>query len=312
MKEISYEGPAPENKEAAERTHRSTGSGRAPTVRTFRADVEELIEEKGVTKAQVIMAEAARRESRGERRVLEEESDSHLGWIIFILLLVLAFGLGVGAYALIGTKVSLPFFPTATTTPSNQEATTEELGIVISGSPREQVFADISIAFGKTSLPLGEKRAVTFLVKDPTGATRPATVTEFLEAVLPEYPRFDIARSLDEDFVYEIRSGTTLAGALTVSSRSYANSFAAMLDREPMLASDLLPILNAWYDRKYIPELNGRPFKDEQIGTTNIRVLYDATGKAVIAYGFADKKVLVIAGNRDALERTLAELGEGK
>ena len=183
MKEISYDGPGLEKEEEAwaAKHERSTGSTKAPTVRTFRADVEDLIKEKGTTKSQIVMAEATRRESRGERRILHEEDDSHLGRIIFLLVLVLAFGIGVGAYALLGVKFSIPFLNTATSTIATTTPTAEDLGILISNSPREAVLADISIAFGKTSLPADTKRQVIFMFKDASGTARPATTADSLQ-----------------------------------------------------------------------------------------------------------------------------------
>ena len=74
---------------------RSKGSSTAPTVRTFRADVEELIQKKGTTKTQIIMAEAEEKGKRGEHRVLHKQENSHFGRIIFLLSLILAFALGI-------------------------------------------------------------------------------------------------------------------------------------------------------------------------------------------------------------------------
>ena len=79
MKEISYDSSRfeKENEEQRKKQVQSRGSSIAPTVRTFRADVEGMIQEKGVTKNEITMAEAARRESRGESRFPVEEEGSH-------------------------------------------------------------------------------------------------------------------------------------------------------------------------------------------------------------------------------------------
>jgi hypothetical protein len=307
MKEISYNGPSFDKEEDdwAKKKTRSVGSTKAPTVRTFRADVEELIQEKGTTKTEIAMAEADRRERRGERRVLREEDDTHLGRIIFFLMLILAFGVGVGAYALIGTKLSIPFMETATTTAPIPVATTEDLGIIITDGPREQVLADISIAFGKTSLPTGQSRTINFLKKDASGVSRPATTAEFLSAVVLPQSSKEIIKSLNESFTFSVYSGTTLSGVFMVSSRYYANTFASALEWESTMGNDLIPVVNAWYDRAYVKETSKRHFKDERVGSFDIRALTDATGNIVLAYGFLNKKTLVIAGNREALLATL-------
>lgn len=90
-----------------------------------------------------------------------------------------------------------------------------------------------------------------------------------------------------------------------VSSRYYANTFASALEWESTMGNDLIPVVNAWYDRAYVKETSKRHFKDERVGSFDIRALTDATGNIVLAYGFLNKKTLVIAGNREALLATL-------
>lgn len=305
MKEISYDSSRfeKENEEQRKKQVQSRGSSIAPTVRTFRADVEGMIQEKGVTKNEITMAEAARRESRGESRFPVEEEGSHLGRIIFILLLVLAFGIGTGVYALIGTKVTLPFFSVATTTP----VTTDDVTIDIYNSPREQILADISLSFGKTALPSGAERAVNFMTKNSDGSSVPATLQQFLKVINAAQTSQPLSTFVDPALTYRIHAGVALTGVITLRTRSYADAFATLLDWEPDMANDLIPILNPWYGRKELKNLEGRMFHDEQIGIINARVLSDVLGNSLVAYAFVDKKTLYIAGNRDSLTAQLSE-----
>ena len=299
MKEISYDSSRfdKENEERTKKQPQSRGSRIAPTVRTFRADVEELIQETGVTKNEITMAEAARRESRGEKRFPVEEEESHLGRIIFALLLVLAFGIGTGVYALIGTKVTLPFFSVASSTP----VTTDDVSINISSVSREQILADISLSFGKTSLPSGGERVVKFITTNADGSVLQASLEQFLKALNTAQISLPLASFLQSDFDYHIHSGNALTGVLTLETRSYADAFATLLEWEPNMANDLVPVLNPWYTRKDLKNLDGRMFHDEQIGAINTRILSDMLGNTLIAYAFVNKKTLYIAGNRDAL-----------
>lgn len=302
MKEISYEGTSFEKEESewAQKKERSKGSLKAPTIRTFRADVEDLIQEKGTTKTQMVMAEATRREQRGQSRVLREEDGSHLGRVIFLLVLVLTFGVGVGAYVLLGSRVSLPFLP-AKPAPVEKPVTSDELPIIISDSPREQILADLSIAFGKTSLLEGGTRSVVFTVKDGSGGTQPATTNEVLAAISFSSPPDDLLRSFDDPPHYGIYSQNRLTGYLQLPSRSYPNTFAGMLEWEPTMARDLIPVLDPWYGRKNIKDLLGRTFKDEHIDTFDARILRDPSGNTLIAYAFINKKILIITESTDTL-----------
>lgn len=302
MKEIEYDTPAYKREEnpLEQNTVRSKGSAKAPTVRTFRADVEELIQEKGTTKTQIIMAEAARREQRGQPRLLREEDDSHLGRIIFLLTLILAFALGIGAYVLIGTKTTIPFISQKPTV-EEKPITTDTISILMTNSPREQILADLSITFGKTSLPQDQTREISFDVQDPRGNIIPATTKEFFAALALRTPPDELLRSLSETLLYGIYSKEKLTGYIQISSRSYPTTFSGMLLWEPTMYQDLTPVLNPWYDRKNIKNLLGRPFKDERIGTIDARVLRDMQGETVIAYTFVDKKILVITNSTDTL-----------
>ncbi len=291
MKEIAYDGPAFDQEEKdwkKKGSERSKGSVKAPTMRTFRADVEEMIETKAPTKTQIIMAEEARRESRGESRVYHEE-ESHLGRTIFILLLVLAFGIGVAAYALIGTKTlgkkdSIAVLPLSM----------QPVEIVLSNSPREQVMADLSIAFGKTSIASGGVRDVQFLIIED-GESRNASTSEVLRAIALKTPPETLLRSLGEAAEYGIHALNTLSGYFYFRTRSYPNTFSGMLEWEPNMARDLMPTLDPLYGRKNIAALLGRTFKDERIGGKDARVLRDVDGKTLIAYVFIDKKFLLIS-----------------
>jgi len=302
MKEIEYDTPT--QKRAGnpweEDDARSRGSRRAPTVRTFRADVEELIQEKGTTRTQIVMAEAARREERGQSRLLHEEDDSHLGRAIFLLVLMFAFVLGIGAYVLIGAKISIPFISDKSVQ-KETPITTDTINILITDSPREQIVADLSIAFGKTSLPQDEVREVSFTVKDPNGSIRTATTNEMLTALALKTPPKELLRSLGNTPLYGIYSKEKLTGYIQIPSRSYPNTFSGMLLWEPSMWQDLTPVLDPWYNRKNIKNLMDRPFKDEHIGNIDVRVLRDVEGKTVIAYAFVDKKILIMSNSTDTL-----------
>ncbi len=303
MKEISYDSSRfdKENEDHNKKQSQSRGSAKAPTVRTFRADVEGLIQDKGVTKNDITMAEAARREARGESRFPVEEEGSHLGRIIFILFLVLAFGIGTGMYALIGTKITIPFLAVSTSTP----VTTDDISINISNVPREQILADISISFGKTALPSGGDRRVLFLTTNTDGGSAEATLEQLLKALHTAQTSLPLTTFVRSNISYQIRAGNSLAGILTLETRSYADAFATLLEWEPSMATDLVPVLNPWYSRKDLKNLDGRMFHDEQVGAVNARVLSDMLGNSLIAYAFVDKKTVYIAGSRETLAAQL-------
>jgi hypothetical protein len=231
----------------------------------------------------------------------EEHEEMHLGKIIIILLLVLTFGLGIGAYALIGSKRAILGSENIIATTTPPELTTDDADILLTDSPRAQILTDVSLLFAKTTLPEGGMRKVRFLVKVEGGSSRPATVKEFFQAV-NKFPGGDaLLRSLDTPLLYEIGSDISLVGKITLISRSYANTFAQMLDWETSIAQDLLPVLHPELTQNNIKETEGRTFRDERIGDIDARVLRDPLGNELIVYGFVDRKTLIIAGGRAML-----------
>lgn len=304
MKEIEYTKP---ESSVEENTwlQKKKPIGAIPTVRTFRADVQELIKEKGTTKTDIALAEADRREARGEKR-FPVEDESHLGRTILVLLLVLAFGLGVGGYALVGTRLN-SFLGNNAATSTQPTPTIEDIEVNITDSPQEQVLADISIAFGKTFLPTGDRRTIVFVKKDGNGGMRGATKEEFFASISSKKVPNTLLVSLDNQFSYQVYSTSTLAGIITLGSRSYPNTFASLLDWEPEMAETLIPALNPFYNRKSIRDLYDRKFKDEQYAGVAIRTLYDLDGDSVLSYGFVDKHTLVIAGKSDAVRSVIDE-----
>ncbi len=303
MKEVSFDGEDfHERKALWQKEHLGNHEGvKTPTVRTFRADVQELIQEKKTTKTDVLLAEAKKREMRGEERFPTEEDSIGLGKWIFVLSLVFAFGLGVGLYALVGFQ--LPFFSgqQATSTPLS---TPEDTLINIENSPREQVLADISLTFGRTALPSGASRKINFI----KGDDRPATTKELFHSIVSTpYPKnfFD---TFNQDIDYRIYSASNLTGVLLVKFDSYATTFSTLFDSEKILAENLVLLFNPWYQRKNIPLLRKISFKDFRVENLDLRVLIDHDQREVLAYTFIDKKYLIMGGNQEAILMAINQL----
>ncbi len=299
MKEIVFEKTTDElTAQGAEQKHAGgRGPQATPILRTFSGDVENLVREKGITKTQVVMAEEARREDRGEARTVHSD-DSHLTQIIFFLLLILAFGVGLGLYVLIGVKAK----PVDTRVP--QIKTERMYEVNITNTPREQILADIATAFSKTSYTPNESRVVAFTVTDAQKNNRDALPKEFLDA-LAETPIPDsLRRALGDTITLRVHGQsitTPLLGSLQFSIRSYPNTFAGMLEWENNMAGELIPSLDPNFSRNTLRTLSGRPFVDARVSGLDARVLRTTDGQVALAYVFVGSEHLVIAKNTDIL-----------
>lgn len=307
MKEVEYEGP-PMDEARPESIERSKGSPIAPTIRTFRNDVNE--EGSKTTRLGILMAQRARSEAAGRSRIPEEESEHqehHFGRIIFLLLLILAFGIGVGMYALIGGRTSTPALSEITEEGKTQTKQRNGGTIAIGHSSREQLLTAVLDMFRAATLARGETKLITLTTTDRAGETVAATTSALFSALdmIVQSETGNLVRSLESTLTYGIaldEASGEISGFLELRSRSYAETFAGMLRLEKTMASDLIPLLKPTMKKSNVLLLRGRAWNDERIEGVSARVLSDPDGVSSLAYAFLpDRKTLIIAGGRDVL-----------
>lgn len=310
MKDVDYNGP-PMEEIRPESIERSKGSPTAPTIRTFRNDVNE--EGSKTTRLEILMAQRARNEAAGRSRIPEEDSahtEHHFGRIIFLLLLVLAFGIGVGMYALIGGRTSGT--PVTETREEGKTPLSPKNGaaIAIGHSSREQILVTIADVFRTTTLASRETELITLTTTDRGGGSVAATTSTIFSALdmIMHSETDNLVRSLDNTTTYGLYAGdapNAISGFLELRSRSYTETFAGMLRWEKAMADDLIPILKPAMKKSEGALLRGRAWNDERIDGVPARVLSDPDGVSSLAYAFLpDRKTLIIAGGKDTL-RTL-------
>jgi hypothetical protein len=241
---------------------------------------------------------------------IAEDEEHHFGFIIFVLTLVLAFGIGVGAYVLIGVNknvVAIPEAPAIENTATNDVQYTD---ILLSDSPRSQVLVDVALAFKNTSLTEGGVHHIAFVMNSTKGDTRPATIRELFQAIRTEPIPETLFNSLEDTLTYEISSQLEPTGKLTLLSRGSAHTFGAFFDWEAGMIRTLVPLLHPIQPTSYLKDLEGRKFHDERISSIDTRVLFDGGENVVLIYGFTDAKTLVIAGGRDAFLKKSQKIEE--
>ncbi|MBX4210955.1 hypothetical protein KW783_03225 [Candidatus Parcubacteria bacterium] len=145
-------------------------------------------------------------------------------------------------------------------------------------------------------------KAETLTAKDPSGfvrlslvqtnATDPTkkdvvTAEKMMTLMAPAAPSY-LVRALSDEYTIGVRIGDTNSMFLILSTDSFDNSFAGMLEWEKNMSRDL-----AFMSQKTLPENLG--FKDIVIRNKDVRVLYDSIGAPFLLYSFIDKKTIVIA-----------------
>ena len=308
MKDVAYEGPTTEeDPEMHPVPIRSKGSPTAPTIRTFHADVAALVESKKTTTLDVITAEKAREQKNQELQTLSasrEEHPHHLGRIIFLLLLVLAFGIGVGIYALTSNTVPATRLPKKIASDQKQAVAPKEVTVALDHITHEELFTTIAALFHATVLPDGGTQAITLTITNNAGDAIAATTSTIFSAlgVVTQTKIENLVRSLEGAGTYGMYSTGEIVGFFKLRSRSYPETFAGMLAWEPTMAETLLPILNPHLTKNAVALFRGRAFVDKRVAGVPARVLSDPDGVSSLAYAFLpDQKTLLIAGGQEAL-----------
>lgn len=311
MKEVSYDGPPEEEQPSWKpRETRSRGNERISPIRTYRMDVDQLIKEKKPTATEIVMAEQKKKLETGGALQEKPQGESHFGAIIFVLLLVLAFAGGVGFYILFGANKTPS--PGSTENPAAPQQKIKASTITISGSPREQVLADIAIAINESVIPPGSSRPINFVNKIG-GDQTPASASLILNALAATPLDESLTNSLENNSLFEIYALAKPACVFIVGTRSYASTFSGMLKWEKQMPRDFMAAINPiTRDRTVLLQINSSDWKDERISGIDARVLRASEGTAVLMYAIVDKKTLIISGSDTALEAYIQKYSHPK
>lgn len=249
--------------------------------------------------------EGAKRATRGRRR-------SRMPWTIehalLLLALLFAFGLGIGGYAVFGTKPgeqprskmaqAIAAAPIEKLTP--KEETREPLTIDVTGMTSEKVAGEIARAAGKTYLLDGHEREVRF-ARSEDGKTVMLNAQELLHILAPRAPDA-LLRALDPEAVrFMLRQGLRLDVAIIIRVRSYPYAAGEMREWERAIVGDILPPLAPWRSRVSVAESAKRPFTDIRTETIDARAVMDQSDAVAFIYAFPDRGTLLLTTSAEAL-----------
>lgn len=288
MKEIDYDnvtegrGDIRSSKVSRSRPH---------NLRTFQDDVAQMLAKQEFTKTQLIIAETDRREARGEKRLVKNE-EHHLNTALFITALLFAFLLGVTSYILFGssTKDDSPSNATGVVIDKKSAA----IAIKIPFEDKLKRSEALSHAFAKTILANGQQKPLLFINSESTAEL---TTEEIFRAMAPWAPLV-LIRSLEDRHEAGMVQTEQIAGYLLFNSSSPTNTRAGMIEWEPLMAENILPVLNPFIGNETVSSLLGVPFVDKKVDGNNVRVLQGSSGQTLIVYGMIDSKLIITTNER--------------
>jgi hypothetical protein len=144
---------------------------------------------------------------------------------------------------------------------------------------------------------------------DGSVSQRPATFAEFMRAIGANPPE-DLLRSVSDNFFFGIHTVDKNAPLIVVPVTSYDHAFAAMLQWEPTMNSDLAPVFTAVPSQMTspsgLPQL--RTFTDAVMRNYDVRALKDDSGVIEMYYSFPTQNILVIAESPYTFTEILSRL----
>lgn len=256
-------------------------------------------------KLSVVRAAALEQDKRrgAERLEVEVRPNRAAGILVTALAMLL-----LGGFALFGV-----YYFTATNSAPVPTPQTDSL-----------VFAESSVSLPLGTTPtatlkqqLGQARAsagslgsITRIVPTVTdgSATRPATFTEFMQAIGAQPPD-ELMRALSDTFFLGLHTVDKNAPLIIVPVVSYDRAFAGMLSWEAKMNSDLTPLFTP------VPQfvlVNGIPtqrtFTDSVFRNYDVRTLSDDAGQIQLYYSFPSRNILIIAESPYTFAEVLTRL----
>jgi hypothetical protein len=146
--------------------------------------------------------------------------------------------------------------------------------------------------------------------KTDTPGAGAISTSEFMYVLDPRAPGSFI-RNLSEEMMF----GTYDGGPFFIlKTAQFDTTFAGMLDWEQYMSADLTPLFGSPVTRtrdatlRIVDQTRNAFFIDDTIQNTDVRILYDDTGRERLLYAFPDKNTIVITTSSAAMVELIRRL----
>lgn len=279
--------------------------GGLKTIRTLKADQDNLIRSQNISLVGIAIKEEERRRQRQENASLSSGTNIKLLAASLALILI---GFGVSLY------VYQNYYAVNTSkilTPGGQIMTPQS--IVFADTYRSLDMTNITVADlidriknevrNPPDLRLGAIENFVFTKKNAQGISTPVGAYDFFKIIGTEAPD-SFLRTLGQEYMFGILSSAENAAFVIVTTESYDKSWAGLLEWDnKMLTKDMYQILTSL---KPDSSLFTKQYEDLTIRSVDTRVLRDKDGTIRIVYAFLDSnKTIIIAGSQQAFIEAL-------
>ncbi len=281
---------------------------------TYQIDFAEHVKE---TNASPLSVLAAERDAQSASILHEQFRPSHTKQYIVLGVLLLALGGGgsYAAYRYLAPKTAVIF---STNVQSLIFADEQQELTGTSGETLQEAVR----ASTQQTLAQGGVR-ILYIATSTTDTVGKQTLPgkALIDALKLKAPDILLRNSLPESTFGILHAGEETRPFFIFKVASYESTFRGMLDWEATIATDLdlfyppYPLAettatttDAGSVSQPVEEAPAPTFADETVSNTDVRVLRDETGRAIILYGYRDKTTLIIARDANAFTEIVQRL----
>ncbi|HEY6021569.1 MAG TPA: hypothetical protein VIY48_17285, partial [Candidatus Paceibacterota bacterium] len=212
------------------------------SIQTYKSDVESLVQEKNVSVVSIAAAEAKKRE---EAPIATPEPEAE-HWILKRVSLViggvLLMAIAGGALAYVLTRpTTVPVTPLSTSAPFINVDDTKQVSIDPTASTAN-IMQTLNGARTSVSLSLGLVERLYITAGSGSNA-KEVPIKTLLGALAPQAPQA-LLRTLNSQYLLGVHSFDENQAFLLLQTDSYETAYAAMLQWEPTMSHDLLPLFS--------------------------------------------------------------------
>jgi len=282
-----------------------------PIVRTYKSDVAQALKDNKTSQVQMVLAEEQKKQKQKEEQKPSSKRNLPLliGSIVFGFVGLLA--LAGGAYFFIIGQQNRPD-PAETVETNALIFTEKEKGIDITDKSPGAIQNAVGVELSELDIRLDFVEYVYFTervdasdkpkieketVKTLVGSSR---FFELLESRMPD----TLSRALNKNFMYGIHSFNGNQPFIILKTNFFENAFAGMLNWEPFMAREILPLFNI----PIADEIRNKEFTDIVIKNRDLRALLNANEDIILLYTFFDRETIIITAAEETLEEVITRL----
>lgn len=296
-------------------TLRSQSSSPLHPLRTLRSDVEGTVKERKTSMVTIAAAEENRRASKVEVMPLNEPAPPRKKSTIFLLIFALVLLVVGGALLLFAfmPKKVVPIQGEPQLPASTLIFADETIPLALAGRSRTSVMNELVSMRESTKLSIGLIREIyPTKMSTSTNLSEREGIAPFLQLLAP-HASDEFLRTLDQKYIFGVHVFDGNQAFLVVTTSSYEQTFVGMVEWEPNMLADLLPLFerrprprtpNERLSTTTAPSVINTGFTDMVIENQDARVLKDSDGNVILLWTFINQSTLAITTN----ERTLVEL----